>query len=376
MGYVIMSFLLAAIITYLAIPVIINIANEKKLYDVPDDNRKLHSNPIPSLGGMGIFAGFIVASLFMWPYRLKYSLESTINIEYLAAACLVIFFLGVKDDILEISPLKKFIGQLIAAWLIIYKCQLQISSFHGVFGIYNLPNAVSIVITYLAVVLIINAFNLIDGVDGLSGTLTLISLIGFATYFYSYGYNQYGYAYIAAALAGAVAAFLIYNFHPAKIFMGDTGSLLIGFVNAFLLIKLISLTNSNESAGGLSWQLKGGPIMALSLIFIPLIDSIRLFATRILKGTSPFNPDRNHIHHLLLDRGYSHKQVTLILATFTVLIIGVAYISNFYLIPTASLIILILCSIIGYLFVYQMPKRIRVVHDASKDNVESKIVNF
>jgi UDP-GlcNAc:undecaprenyl-phosphate/decaprenyl-phosphate GlcNAc-1-phosphate transferase len=371
MPYIILAFLVAAVITYLAIPVIINIAIEKKLVDVPDA-RKVHKNPIPSLGGIGIFAGFIMAILLCWPNHLS----EIFTLQYLTAACLVVFFLGMKDDILIISPLKKFIGQLFAAWIVIYKCKLQISNLQGLFGIHELPNVVSLAITYLAVVLIVNSFNLIDGVDGLSGTLAFISAVCFAVYFYGFSTANFGYSVIAAALAGAIAAFLIFNHHPAKIFMGDTGSLLIGLINAFLLIKFIKLSPFQNQLGD-NIFLETGPIMGLSLLFIPLFDTARVFSLRILKGRSPFSPDRNHIHHILLDRGLSHNRVTLYLALASIFIIALSYISCFFFTNTVALCIITVVTALLFAAAYFAPKK-KQVKQAKKKNgdTNSRIVNM
>src|SRR5438105_4727812 len=156
---VLFSIAISFAITFLAIPVIITVAERKKLFDIPDE-RKIHQSPIPSLGGLGIFAGFILASL------IAINFQTTADFQYFFAAAFVIFFLGLKDDILVISPIKKFIGQVLAAFLIIYKGGIQIRSMHGFLGLEGpLPEMYSLVLTYFTVIVIINSFNLIDGVD-------------------------------------------------------------------------------------------------------------------------------------------------------------------------------------------------------------------
>ena len=174
---VLLSLSVSFAITFLAIPVIISVAEMKKLYDIPDE-RKIHHSPIPSLGGLGIFAGFVMASL------LTISFGLAPEFQYFIAAALVIFFLGLKDDILVISPIKKFIGQVLAAFLIVYKGGIQIKSMHGFLGLEGpLPEMYSLVLTYFTVIVIINSFNLIDGVDGLAGTLGLMATTIFGIYF-------------------------------------------------------------------------------------------------------------------------------------------------------------------------------------------------
>jgi UDP-GlcNAc:undecaprenyl-phosphate GlcNAc-1-phosphate transferase len=371
MSYMILSFLIAMGITFVSIPVIINIAHEKKLVDVPDD-RKVHENPIPALGGVGIFAGFIIALLMVWPNQFR-GLNPDYNLQYIAAACLIIFFVGLKDDIVVISPLKKFIGQLIAAWIIVYKCRLQINSFYGILGVYNLPNIISLFVTYLAIVLIINSFNLIDGVDGLSSSLALVSLIGFSIFFYNYGTLNLSYSILASSLAGALVAFLIYNFYPAKIFMGDTGSLLVGLLNAILLIKFLSISYPNHPEVNVVSKLKGGPIVGLSFIFIPLFDTFRVFTMRIFQGGSPFTPDRTHIHHILLDKGFNHKKVTLILTGAAIVIILITYLCNLFFISTATLIIVILLGLVLLYLSNFLPLQHSNINNEKED---SKIVKI
>jgi UDP-N-acetylmuramyl pentapeptide phosphotransferase/UDP-N-acetylglucosamine-1-phosphate transferase len=370
MGFIILAFIIAAVITYLAIPVIINIAIEKKLVDIPDA-RKHHKTPVPSLGGIGIFAGFIMSILLTWPNHLS----EIISLQYITAATLVIFFLGLKDDIVIISPLKKFIGQLFAAWIIIYKCKLQITSFYGVFGIHELPNIISLGISYLAIVLIINSFNLIDGVDGLSGTLAFICAVCFAFYFYNFGSAEFGFAIMASALAGALASFLIYNHHPAKIFMGDTGSLLIGMINAVLLFKFISL--SGIGVNEMTFPVQSGPIIGLSFLFIPLFDTIRVFSLRILKARSPFSPDRNHVHHILIDKGLSHNRVTLYIALTSILVIALTFLFCFLFNYTVAIICLTILTILLFTLAYFAPKKKQIKPSKKKPGeTNSKLVNL
>ena len=287
-------------VTYLSIPVIIFVANSKKLYDVPDA-RKIHDVPIPSLGGLGIFAGFIMAVLTIINF------SEAADFQFFCAAFFVIFFLGLKDDILDITPIKKFIGQVGAAFLIIYKGNIQIQSMHGFFGIYQLPPMFSIIFTYLTVIVIINSFNLIDGVDGLAGSLALMAAIIFGIYFYEV--NMLPYAILSFATAGSLIAFLIFNFQPAKIFMGDTGSLLLGLINAILVIKFINVANLPN----IKMPISAAPAIGFAILMIPLLDTLRVFGIRIGHRRSPFSPDRNHVHHILLDRGLSHRTITMTL---------------------------------------------------------------
>jgi len=182
-----------------------------------------------------------------------------------------------------------------------------------------MPEMFSLMLTYFAVIVIINSFNLIDGVDGLAGSLGLMSTFVFGLYFL--GVNMPAYYILAFSLCGSLAAFLIFNFQPAKIFMGDTGSLLVGTINAILVIKFINVANSPD----VSFAITSSPAIGFTVLMIPLLDTLRVFAIRIFKQRSPFSPDRNHIHHLLLDRGLSHRAITLLLVSMNSLLIALVY---------------------------------------------------
>lgn len=302
------------IITFLAIPVIIRISIQKKLYDIPDA-RKLHTRPISSLGGVGIFAGFFLACLLAIP------LQKAVEFQYFFAAATVVFFLGLKDDIVVLNASKKFAGQVIAAAIIIHLGGIQITSMHGLFGINELPPAFGLALTYITIIVVTNAYNLIDGVDGLAGTLGLLTTTVFGTYFFFAGLPAY--AMLAYALGGSLLAFLIFNFNPAKIFMGDTGSLLLGLINAVLAIKFLSVADS--PAG---FPVESAVAICFSILMVPLADTLRVFTIRIFHGRSPFSPDRNHIHHLLMDRGLRDKYVPLCCLVLNIILIGIAYLTR------------------------------------------------
>jgi UDP-N-acetylmuramyl pentapeptide phosphotransferase/UDP-N-acetylglucosamine-1-phosphate transferase len=287
----------------------------KKLYDMPDA-RKIHHVAITPLGGIGIFAGFIFGCL------LTINFQNSSEFQYFVAATLVIFFLGLKDDILVLSPIKKFIGQVLAAFLIIYYGRIQIHSMHGFFGIHELPEMFGLLISYFSVIVIINSFNLIDGVDGLAGTLGLMSAALFGIYFMYAGMEPY--YVLAFSLCGSLLAFLIFNFQPAKIFMGDTGSLLIGVVNAILVLKFIDPGDGPNAVNPIT----SSPAIGFTILMIPLLDTLRVFAIRIFKRRSPFSPDRNHIHHLLLDRGFSHRTITMILVSLNLGMVAFVYLAR------------------------------------------------
>lgn len=302
----------AFIISFLAIPVVLQIAEQKRLYDIPDE-RKVHTQAVASLGGVGIFGGFLLASLL--------SIQGYLNPEfqYFFAAALVIFFLGLKDDLVVLSASKKIIGQIIAASILIHLGGVRINSMHGLFGFDQLPEAFELALSYLTIIVVINSFNLIDGIDGLAGSLGILTMLVFGTYFFAIGFQAY--ALLAFALAGSLVAFLIFNHPPAKIFMGDSGSLMIGLINAIMVIKFINVASDPAVAVPLASSVAIG----VAILIIPLLDTLRVFSIRIFNGRSPFTPDRNHIHHLLLSRGLSHAGVTLTCVSANIAFIVLAY---------------------------------------------------
>ncbi|MEO6637535.1 MAG: MraY family glycosyltransferase [Ginsengibacter sp.] len=312
MDNILLSGGLAFLITFFSIPVIIEVAKEKKFFDEPDE-RKVHKAVIPTLGGLGIFAGFIVSTLIGVP-----PIEAGV-LQYFMAAIMVIFFLGIKDDILILSATKKFIGQLVAAAIIIKFGGVQISDMHGFLGLHEIPHTASVLLTLFTIVVITNSFNLIDGVDGLAGSLGLLTSTIFGVYFAVT--SQVMYAVMAFSLSGSLIGFLIYNFSPAKIFMGDTGSLLIGLLNSLFVIKFIAVA-SDPSFG---FALDSAPALGFAILIVPLFDTLRVVSLRILSRRSPFSPDRNHIHHFLLDFGLKHNMISLVCVTTNILFIGLAY---------------------------------------------------
>lgn len=299
-------------ITFLAVPAVIRVADEKGLFDLPD-SRKLHTKAIASLGGVGIFIGFLLSSLLFIPTG------QNPEFQYIFAAALLTFFLGIKDDILVLSASKKFLGQLAAAAVIIHLADIRVDSMHGFLGVYDLPEIVSYPLSYMTIIVIVNAFNLIDGIDGLAGSLGILTTAVFGTYFSMA--SMPAYAMLSFGLTGALCAFLVFNYHPAKIFMGDSGSLLLGLINAVLVIKFITVA---DSASG-SFPIPSSVAIGFSILIVPLLDTLRVFSVRIAKGRSPFSPDRNHIHHLLLDRGLNHSQVTHLCLVMNAAFILLAY---------------------------------------------------
>jgi len=309
------TFLIALVIAWVSIPTIIKVAQQKHLYDEPDESRKSHTSKIPTLGGISIFAGAVISATF-------FAHESkNLDLGAFLSAMTILFFTGIKDDIIPLPPYKKFLAQLLATLIIVLWGDVRLSSLYGFFFTYKAPDWFLILATIFTIIVIINAFNLIDGINGLAGGVACIVLITFGAWFYLY--NEESLAIWAVATCGATIGFLRYNLLQGKIFMGDTGSLILGFVTAVFAIKFIEMNGSEKSFIGIK-----APIFAIAVLAIPLFDTIRVFVVRTLNRRSPFSGDRNHLHHLLLDSGFSHLQASFVLYALNIFVIFVAYLSK------------------------------------------------
>lgn len=310
---IVLAFISAFVVTFFAIPSIILVAKKKRLVDESGE-RRAHQVSTPSLGGIGIFAG-VVFSIIMWtPFHIFNELQ------YILAAFIILFLIGSKDDIIPMRAWKKLIGQTIAAIILVVMSNVRIESFYGLFGLYELPLPVSITVSIFTILLIINAFNLIDGINGLSGSIALLISLLFGTWFFLT--DHIALAIISFSLAGSIIAFLKYNFTPAKIFMGDTGSLLLGSAVSILAIKFLQFNASNPDS---LYYFQSAPALAIAILIHPLYDTLRVFVRRAIKGNSPFKPDKNHIHHMLIELGLSHMQSTGVLVLTNLVLIVVAY---------------------------------------------------
>jgi UDP-N-acetylmuramyl pentapeptide phosphotransferase/UDP-N-acetylglucosamine-1-phosphate transferase len=232
----------------------------------------------------------------------------------------LIFFVGVKDDLIGTSPTKKLIAHLVVGFIIVAIGGTKITSFHGLFGLNVVfPNYAQLLVSIFVYIVIVNAINLIDGVDGLASGIGLIASVAFGVWFY-YSHQPH-WTLVSLSLAGALSGFLIFNFNPARIFMGDSGSLTIGAILTVLAIQLIETPTDFLKP---PFDHISTPILAMAILAYPLIDTLRVFVTRAIKGKSPFEADRTHIHHKLQNKGYGHKRVVLIIYLFNLLIISCA----------------------------------------------------
>jgi len=335
---IIISFILAIKM----FPAIICLANEKNLMAVPE-NRSMHTQKTPNLGGVGIFIAFSLSIMILGGLK-GFEQFQVGQLLLLLAAVTIMFFLGVKDDLIGLSPKKKFIGQAMASVLVILFTDLRINSLEGLFGIWELPYIISVILSLLVFVFIINAFNLIDGIDGLAGTIAIIASTVFGFFFMFHGNHIL--MLESFILVGALLAFLRFNFSEKnKLFMGDSGSLFIGFLLTYQSISFLGM-NTTE----IIWfNLPNKPVLILAILSLPILDTLRVFIIRIRQRRSPFSADRNHIHHRLIDLGLSHKQGTLLLALANVFVIVVAFLIRNFNLNIQFFIIAAIVPILGLL---------------------------
>jgi len=279
------------------------------MLDTPG-GRKIHKNMTPLMGGLPIFLGFIL-TISIW-IPLFYIAE----FKFLIAAMILIFVLGMRDDLTVLRARQKLTGQLLVASFLYFFCDVQLTSLYGLLGIYDIPQWASFIVTTFTIIVIINSYNLIDGIDGLAGLIGLTVISFFGIWFFGTGSPHL--SYLCFSMAGGIAAFLLFNWAPSKIFMGDTGSSLIG---TFIAVCTIYFINRNFLLEPSIFKFNAYIGTAVGLLIIPIMDTIRIFTKRILNGKSPLLPDKNHVHHMLLDMGYKHNKATLILFGINILFI-------------------------------------------------------
>jgi len=337
MGIEILIFLVSFFVVFVCTPSLIKVSHMKNLTDEPGDLRKVHSKHIPTLGGVIIFAGTLFSLTLLMPTLVaSYPVNLHIavsDINYLVAALLILFFIGIKDDIVGTAPIYKLLGHIMVGLILVLMADIRITGFHGLFGIHEIPYWASAILSVFTYVVVVNAFNFIDGLDGLATGIGFIGSISFGFWFTFSGSPAM--AAIGFALGGALAAFLIYNFSPAKIFMGDSGSLFVGLILCTLGVKLIEF----DAAQIPSYLVTvSRPLFVMALFAYPLMDMLRIVIIRTMKGVSPLSADRNHIHHALIDIKLGHGKSSGFLYIYTLAVVGLVFLVQ-GLNPTVAFII-------------------------------------
>lgn len=328
------SLIISLVVSLLTIPSIVRVAKSKKLCEKPHD-RHIHHGNVPTLGGCAIFGAFLTTVCI-------FAGNSGSFIPYLAASCVILFFTGIKDDIMIIAPLTKLAGQTAAALVLCAAGDIRITSLQGLFNIQDIPYAVSIVLSVFVVVAIINAFNLIDGIDGLAGSLSISAAVMFGVWFWIE--DDLAMCIAVASFVGAVVGFLRYNLfsHKNKIFMGDTGAQLVGLVCVFFAIKFVEGNNTTTA----QCIVRGAPAVAFAIMAVPAFDVIRVMFLRFVLKRPIFSPDNIHIHYKLLELGLSHGKADFVLNVFNIVFAtGVYLISKQTYINRLGLIMLLVLMV-------------------------------
>lgn len=347
-GYILLlGFFTSFIVVLFTMPSLIKVARMKHLVDEPSEERKVHSRSVPTIGGIIIFAAILFSYSLWFPqasvigYKTEgfkalyqYMGAAYKDFKFVIATMVLLFFIGVKDDIIGFSPVKKLLGHVIVGYILVVMGGVRISSMHGIFGIYDLPNELSIAFSFFTYVVLVNAFNLIDGVDGLAGGIGLIAASAYGVWLFWAG--DVAMALLAFTLAGALVGFLVFNFHPARIFMGDSGSLIIGAIISVLAMRVIDHDISRLPRWLASVPT---PLFAMAVIAYPIVDTFRIFIVRMAKGKSPFSADRNHIHHRLMVLGLGHRGIAMALYLYSCVMIALSLLTRDIL-PNKGLLVL------------------------------------
>jgi UDP-N-acetylmuramyl pentapeptide phosphotransferase/UDP-N-acetylglucosamine-1-phosphate transferase len=321
-------------IAMLAFPVLIKLLTQWKLFDNPS-RHKIHQHFTPSMGGICILLGVGFTLAISLPLR------EWITMKFFFVGLAAIFITGLRDDILTLSPRQKLLGQLLPIVLVVVFGKVTLSSFYEL-GAAVFPVWLSIIITIFTIVILTNAYNLIDGLDGLAGTVGAIALLFYGVWFYHAGSPYL--AIVAITFLGAILAFLVFNWQPSRIFMGDTGALSIGFTLSFLTVCFINQNFQLEDAGWLHFT--SSISTAVCVMIIPVFDTLRVIILRLSRWQSPFKADRNHLHHQLLLIGLSHAGAVMVLAGVNLFFIVLAFVlrnqPDLVILPLVGLLCLLL----------------------------------
>ena len=310
----------AFFITVFGMPNLIKVAKLKRLVDDPEDPRKIHHRSVPTIGGVLIYFVILTNGFFWLSLGETPSRESFQQYSVLLTCMTVVFAMGLKDDLIGMSASKKLMVHLFAGALLVTVGGFRIEGFGGLFGIEEMPETISTIFSLFVYIVIVNAWNLIDGIDGLAGGYSAIAMAAFSAWFLLTG--QIPAAILSLTILGATLGFLVFNFAPARIFLGDCGSLVLGVVGYALATNVIQ--TPGEAIPEVFSQLSR-PTLAMAILAYPLVDTLRVFFLRAIRGISPFHPDQNHMHHRLMMKYKSHRKTAIFVYFYSFVFIGLAF---------------------------------------------------
>jgi UDP-N-acetylmuramyl pentapeptide phosphotransferase/UDP-N-acetylglucosamine-1-phosphate transferase len=338
------SFLLV----YFLIPKISWVIQMRQLHDNPDE-RSSHSKAIPTMAGVSFFITLILTLFFIKRFD-----TDQVSLHIIAANALL-FVVGLKDDLVLATPRAKLLMELAAIMFLLLCSGFEFSTFHGFLGINTMPYVLICIVVTIMILTIINAFNLIDGIDGLASTIAIIIFSVYALIFFAT--DLHFYFLLCLSLIGTLLAYLNYNFSSKnKIFMGDTGSLIIGFCIGVCTLKFLAMDASQFNH--FSFKPENKLIVIAAILSVPLFDLFRVMMVRLYQRKPLFDPDRNHMHHILIDSGLSHFRATMVLGFLNyAIVIGILWLSSFW--NSVSMIAVLLGLFIsGLLLFYILKKKI------------------
>ncbi|MBI9033614.1 MAG: undecaprenyl/decaprenyl-phosphate alpha-N-acetylglucosaminyl 1-phosphate transferase [Bacteroidales bacterium] len=349
------AFFSALFLAWISIPSIVHISRVKHLFDEPN-GRSSHTEVTPSLGGVAIFSGFLISYLILGDIGAKTFMPPVV------AGMIVIFFMGLKDDLLVLDPKKKLVGQILVAALVVFLGDLRISNLNGLLHIHELNIYISYALSIFLIVMLTNAVNLIDGIDGLASGTVFLAAFTFGIWFTVVG-NIEG-AILSFCLAGTLVAFFKFNVYGKrnKIFMGDTGSLLIGYLITIIAFRFNEL-NIDQA---IPYSVHAPTVVIFGILVVPIYDTLRVFVSRVMSGRSPFSPDKTHIHHRLLILSGSHRKATYIILFVNLCFIALAFLLNALPSTVLFFIIFTLAAILSYIPVIMMKNRQITIHTIHK----------
>lgn len=308
---ILIAFISAMVAVIWIHPRLVKIAHLKNIVDNPNA-RKLQQTPVPVLGGVAVFFGIVLGIALASTY------VSCTSLMTIVAAMMIMLYTGTMDDLLDLSALLRFAVEIGVVMLLIYANDISINNFNGLWGVDVIPDTLAIPLTIFASVGIINAINMIDGVNGLSSGYCIMASIAFGSLFYAS--DNVSMLILAAVSVGSLIPFLFHNVFgkTSKMFIGDGGTLVMGVVMSTFVINI--LTNGSSVSSSVDSNFGLVPF-TLAVMAIPVFDTLRVMLTRIVRGTSPFHPDKTHLHHLFIDLGFSHAGTTVTIITLNILVI-------------------------------------------------------
>ncbi len=352
-GTLILFGSLSFLISFLLFPVVIKIFKQLSWFDTPGTH-KIHSASVPSMGGVAILMGASLALLMILPF------QQWINYRYFFIAVALMFLIGLRDDVLALSPRQKLFSQLLPVFVLVFLDKSILGSLYGLFGDTTFPIWLAYGVSLFTVVIITNAYNLADGIDGLAATIGILATLFFGVWFYLAGHPYL--SLIALCFAGALIAFILFNWQPSSIFMGDTGALMVGLLLSFLAIRFINLNYALETEN--PYRFTASISTALAVLIVPIFDTLRVIILRLKMGQSPFRADRKHLHHRLLAMGMTHaeavKWLALMNLVFIFLVIALKPLPDLVMLP----LLVLLCLVISFVLKWKEPASDNPIQDA------------